>query len=104
MSEFIFTYHGGAKPSSPEEGAASMKKWKIWAENLGEALINPGSPVGATKIIGVSGLLDQVSSNPISGFSILKADNMEKAIELLKDCPHLDFGGTLELSEIMKMS
>lgn len=103
MSEFIFTYHGGKKPSSPEEGAELMKKWKAWEEDLGSALIKPGSPVGKTKLIGSTGLLDQESSNPISGFSILKAENMEQAIQLLKTCPHMELDGTLEVSEIMKM-
>jgi hypothetical protein len=39
----------------------------------------------------------------LSGFSIVKADSMDAAIEMAKACPTLDLDGTLEVAQVMKM-
>tara|TARA_B100001989_G_scaffold243571_1_gene211415 strand:+ start:7948 stop:8271 length:324 start_codon:yes stop_codon:yes gene_type:complete len=104
MPKFIFTYHGGEHPNKPEDGQKMMQDWKDWAESLGSVLINPGTPVGTTKILTKDGVSDEPPINPISGFSIIEADSMEFALELLKKCPHIHLiGGTLEVSEMMHM-
>ena len=46
MSNYIIAYHGGKKPESPEEGAKHMAKWKAWVGGLGDAVVNPGTPLG----------------------------------------------------------
>ena len=103
MPEYIFTYHGGNKPETPEEGAEGMAKWKAWADNLGSALVNPGTPVGMTKVLTADGVSQAPSPHPIMGFSIIEADSMTHALQLLRDCPHLAYGGTLEVSEMLQM-
>lgn len=90
-------------PETPEEGQKSMEEWKAWAAGLGSALVNPGTPVGVTKVLAKDGVSDTGSPHPIMGFSILEAGSMEHALELLKDCPHFKYEGTLEVSEMMKM-
>lgn len=101
MPEFIFTYHGGKMPETPEEGAEGMAKWQAWADSLGSTLINPGTPVGVTRVLTPDGVSAESASNPIMGFSIIEAENMEAALALLKECPHLEYGGTLEVSEML---
>lgn len=104
MPQFIFTYHGGKKPETPEAGKESMEKWKAWAADLGSALVNPGTPVGITKVLTKDGVSNDPSPHPIAGFSILEAADMETALEMLKDCPHIHLmGGSLEISEMMQM-
>ncbi|MEJ2416335.1 MAG: hypothetical protein P8Y45_05280 [Exilibacterium sp.] len=103
MPQYIFTYHGGKQPETPEEGKKSMEEWKAWAVNLGPALINPGTPVGITKVLTKDGVSQNPSPHPIMGFSILEADSMEAALDLLSDCPHFKYEGTLEVSEMMQM-
>ncbi|WP_421867167.1 hypothetical protein [Motiliproteus sp.] len=103
MAQFIFTYHGGRKPESPEEGERMMQEWQHWAAGLGPALINPGNPVGITKVLTAEGPSDMPSPHPIMGFSILEAEDMDQALQLLGDCPHFQLGGTLEISEMMEM-
>ena len=44
MSKLMLAYHGGERPSSPEEGAAAMARWNAWAIGLGDALTEPGNP------------------------------------------------------------
>ncbi|MEJ2116666.1 MAG: hypothetical protein P8Y36_01700 [Alphaproteobacteria bacterium] len=104
MPQFIFTYHGGKKPDTPEAGKEGMEKWKEWAASLGTALVNPGTPVGVTKVLTKDGVSSEPSPHPVMGFSIIEAENMEAALDLLKDCPHIHmFEGTLEVSEMMAM-
>ena len=103
MSEFMFAYHGGKKPESPEEGAEMMEKWHAWIADLGDAMVNPGTPVGMSKTVSSSGVADDGGPNPLSGFSVVKADSMEAALEIAKSCPFLDTEGTIEVAEMMEM-
>ncbi len=103
MSEYIIAYHGGKKPESPEEGARHMAKWKAWVSDLGDAVVNPGTPLGPSKTVSSDGVADDGGPNPLSGFSIVRADSMDAALEMAKACPTLDLGGTLEVAQVMKM-
>lgn len=105
MSDYILAYHNGnmKKPETKEAGAEMMEKWKAWVEGLGEAMVNPGTPLGMSKTVSSSGISDDGGSNPLSGYSILKADSMDAALEVAKGSPHVEFGGTIEVAEIMEM-
>ena len=103
MPDYIIAYHGGKKPESPEEGAKHMAKWKAWLDGLGDAVVNPGTPLGKSKTVSSSGVSDDGGPNPLSGFSMVKADSMDTALEMAKACPFLDTGGTLEVAEVMQM-
>ncbi|MHA1164281.1 MAG: YciI family protein [Alphaproteobacteria bacterium] len=103
MSNYIIAYHGGKMPESPEEGAKHMAKWKAWISGLGDAVINPGTPLGKSKIVSSDGVSDDDGSNTWSGFCIVEADSMDAALEMAKGDPFLDTGGTLEVAEVMKM-
>ena len=102
MSEYIFAYHGGKKPESPEAGAELMARWRAWMEGLGTAFVNPGAPVGMSKTVSSSGVADDGGANPLSGFSIVQADSMDAAVEMAKGCPHLEMG-TIEIAELLAM-
>jgi hypothetical protein len=102
MSNYILAYHGGSKPANPEEGVENMAKWQAWADNLGDALTVPGAPLGMSKTISADGVSDGGGENPLVGYSILKADDMDSAIEMVKACPHTIYG-TMEVAEIMEM-
>ena len=103
MSNYVIAYHGGKKPETPEEGAKHMAKWKAWVDGLGDAVVNPGTPLGKSKTVSSAGVSDDGGSNPMSGFSIVTADSMDAALEMAKKCPFLEFGGTLEVAEVMEM-
>ena len=102
MSTFIFAYHGGKMPDSPEEGQKLMKRWQDWMGGLGAALVEPGNPVGKSKTVSASGVTDDGGANPLSGYSIVEADSIEAAIEMAKGSPHLDHG-TIEIAPIVEM-
>ncbi len=103
MPNYVFAYHGGKKPESPEAGAELMAKWNAWLGGLGDAVVNPGTPLGKSKTVSSSGVSDDGGSNPLSGFSIMQADSMDAALEMAKECPFLEIDGTIEVAEAMKM-
>jgi hypothetical protein len=103
MANYIIAYHGGKKPASPEEGKAGMAKWQVWLEDLGEAVVNPGTPLGKSRIVSASGVSPDGGKNPMSGYSIVEADSIDSALEMASQCPFLETGGTLEVAEILKM-
>lgn len=101
MTQYVLAYIGGNHPSDPEEGAKHRADWMAWVQGLGEAVVNPGTPLSGTKSVTSSGVSD--SSSTMSGFSIVEADSMEAAIEMAKSCPFLDIDGTIDVSEVMQM-
>jgi len=102
MANYIFAYHGGNKPQNPEEGKKHMNKWNDWLKQMGNKMVNPGSPLGMSKTVSTDGIADNGGSNPLMGYSIVKAENMDSALEMAKDCPFIEMG-TIEVAEVMEM-
>jgi len=102
MADYIIAYHGGKKPDSPEEGAKQMEKWKAWLGDLGDAVVNPGTPLGPSKMVSADSVSDDGGPHSLTGFSVVKADSMDAALEMAKACPFLEVG-TLEVAEMMEM-
>ena len=103
MPNFVFAYHGGKPPDSPEEGAKVMAAWNAWFETLGPAIVDGGAPVGASKTVASGGVSDGGGLNPLSGYSIVRADNIDGAVEMARGCPILEDGGNVEVAEAMEM-
>ena len=104
MAQFIFAYHGGKKPDSPEEGAKVMEAWKNWMGSMGDALIVPGAPVGMSKTVSAGGIADDGGANPLSGYSVVEAASIDAASEMAKGCPMVvDGDGSVEVAEILEM-
>ena len=55
------------------------------------------------KTLSAAGVSDTDRGEPLTGFSIVKADCLETALEMTKGCPHLDYG-TIDVAEAMDMS
>ena len=103
MPKFVFAYHGNPDINSPEEGQVHMKKWKAWMDGLGDAVIDRGLPVGASKTVSTAGVADDGGPNPLSGISIVQADDIESAVEMAKKSPHVSGSGTIEVAPAMDM-
>ncbi len=104
MAQFIFAYHGGKKPDTPEEGTRVMDAWKSWMGSMGDALIVPGAPVGLSKTVSKSGIADDGGANPLAGYSVVEAADISVASEMAKGCPMVvDGDGSVEVAEILEM-
>ena len=102
MPNYAFVYYGEPKFESPEEGSKHMAKWQAWAAGIVDAWVNPGNPFGKAKTVSASGVSDDARSDRCTGFSIVKADSLDAAVEMVKGCPHLEFG-TVDVAEAMEM-
>ena len=104
MAQFIFAYHGGKKPDTPEEGAKVMDAWKSWMGSMGDALIVPGAPVGMSKTVSADGIANDGGSNPLSGYTVVEATDIAAATEMAKGCPMVtEASGSVEVAEILEM-
>ena len=101
MPRYVLAYHGGDKPESPEEGAKNMAEWQAWIGGLGDAVINPGTPLSGTQTVSSNGV--QPSSSKMSGFAIVEADGIDAAIAMAKSSPFLRINGTIDVSEVMEL-
>ena len=102
MNNYVFVYRGGHEFKSKEEGAKHMEKWGAWVNGLGDASVNPGSPFRKSKTVSSSGVSD-TDGQPLTGYSVVKADSLDAALKMAKECPHLDIGGSIVVSEVMEM-
>jgi len=102
MPNYILAYHGGAQPESPEEGAKHMQRWRTWLSDLGDAVVNPGTPLGKSTFVSAGGVMADGGPEALTGFSVVSADSMEAALEMAKACPFVEIG-TLEVAVMKEM-
>lgn len=99
----MIAYYGGNPPSSEEEGMAQMKKWQAWVKGLGDAVVNPGTPLPASKIVTSGSVEDDNDPNAMKGFAVVKAESIDAAVKIAQSDPFLENGGTIRVSEMMEM-
>jgi len=101
MANFVLLYSGGSMPESEAEQAAVMQAWGAWFGGLGSAVVDGGNPfTTSAKSIASDGT---VSDGPVgsmaSGYSIIKADSLDAAVEAARRCPVLQSGGQITVYE-----
>jgi hypothetical protein len=102
MANFLLVYSGGGEMAPSEaERAAIMQAWGAWFGGLGSALVDGGNPfTPAAKSIASNG---KVSDGPVgtmaTGYSIIKADSLDAAVEMSKGSPVLQSGGQITVYE-----
>ena len=109
MKKFIVTYHAPhsftekMKNLSPEERKKGMDPWMAWAKKCGTGLVDWGTPLANAQIVNKKGSTQ--SKTDIVGYSVIQAETMEKAVEMLKEHPHLKWidGCKIEIHESIPM-
>ena len=103
MAKFLFVYHGGGVPETPEAQAKAMEAWGVWFGQLGPAVTDGGNPTGASATVTADGSSQGGGANPTTGYSLIEASNLEDAIEKAKGCPLLGDGGSVEVCETINV-
>jgi hypothetical protein len=104
MPKYVFAYHGGSRPESEAEQANVMAAWEAWLGALGDAVVDVGNPTGASKTLSSDGSArDGGGSNPLRGYSLIQATDLDAAVSLAKGCPILAAGGSVEVAEAIEM-
>ena len=100
MSKFVFIYHAPATPAdapppSPEQMQAVMAQWGAWAEKVGDGLVDFGTPLAGGVRVSADGT--SPSTREVAGYSIVEAADMEAALALAQDHPHMLMPGGCEI-------
>lgn len=104
MPKYILAYHGGGTPQSESEQAAAVAAWGAWFGSLGDAVVDMGNPTGASQTLATDGSTSAGGgSNPVTGYSLLNAPDLDAAVSLAKGCPIFAGGGTIEVAEAIEM-
>jgi hypothetical protein len=104
MTKYLFTYHAptqpaDATPPDPAEMEAVMGQWMAWAGRVGEGMVDFGTPLAGGAEVTPDGTTP--SSREVVGYTILEAADMDSALALAQDHPHLNMPGgcTIEVHE-----
>jgi hypothetical protein len=113
MPQYMLLLHqdpSGFARLSPEQMQAAVEKYMAWGQKLRQA----GYLTASNKLTDEPGRVVRsndgqlrVTDGPYSetkevlgGYFTIEAENYDQAIERLRDCPHLLFGGTIELRQV----
>jgi hypothetical protein len=110
MSEFLYLYRGGTRPTSPADAQQEMQRWRNWLEELGGRghVKAPGQPLDRTGKV-VSGKSKAVTDGPfaekdmVGGYTLVEAKDIGQATELAMGCPILESGGQVEIRPVVAM-
>ena len=99
MTNFLFLYHGGGMPDNEEDKAKSMEAWGEWMKQVGENLVDGGNPCSNIMTVDQSGTME-FSGDRITGYSVVRADDMDSAIKCAQMVPLVvDGTGTVDICE-----
>src|SRR5262245_17821025 len=107
MSNFMYLFRGGQTPTSPEAMQAQMQKWMTWIEKLRQdGKYIDGDPLqGGGKVLKSPNKV--ITDRPftedkqvVGGYFLIRAESLEQAADLAKDCPIFENGGSVEVRPI----
>src|SRR5947208_3445808 len=112
MPEYILLLHEDPAASnglSPTDIQALIQRYKNWRESIAAKGHQAGGKKlrdGAGRVMKTKNGKIVVTDDPytelrevIGGFFTFVADNFDQAVDLTRDCPHLQFG-TVEIREV----
>ncbi|MCW3121140.1 MAG: YCII-related protein [Flavipsychrobacter sp.] len=105
---FVFRTDYNAIPERTAEAAAAMtQRWMDWIGGIaaqgkltdrGNRLENTGSVVKGKNVV-TNGPYAEIKES-IGGYTIVKANSYDEAIEMAKGCPIFSQGGNVEVREV----
>jgi len=113
MKEFLLVFRADYKTmpkGSPDEMQAMTKRWMDWMggiaaqnklSNKGNRLTSEGRVVRANKSV-TDGPYMEIKES-VGGYSIIKVESYDEAVEFAKGCPILNVGGNVEIREVSNL-
>ena len=107
MSNFMFLFRGSETPTSPEGMQAQMQKWMTWIQKLrdqgkyiaGDPLEGKGKVLKSSNKIITDGPFAE-GKELIGGYFLIKAETLDEAATVAKDCPIFETGGSVEVRPV----
>ncbi|USA54962.1 hypothetical protein NDN13_07205 [Acinetobacter sp. C32I] len=115
MARFLAIYIGTATAKEKSDWNAmdsitrqtreqeAMAAWGQWMQDHQTAIVDPGTPIGATKRVSSKGI--ENTSNHITGYVLIEAASHMDAAELFMSHPHFSLfpGDSVEIMECLPM-
>jgi hypothetical protein len=106
----MLIFRGGAVGEhdlSPSQLQAHVERWYRWSDelarqgrhNTGTALANPGVVVRGRERVVTDGPYAE-SKDLVTGSMIFEATSLEDALEVARECPTYEFGGSVEVRPV----
>ena len=111
MEKFMLIFHGAnANDLSPEVMESQMGKWMAWVEKLngdgryvsGEPLLPGGKLLTSANKTGTDGPYTE-GKEVVGGYFIINAASMDEAVQVSQDYPDFDYGGSVQVRQVLKM-
>jgi hypothetical protein len=110
MKEFLFVYRADWASLPADEQQSRNKLWMDWMGGIAaqNKLVDKGNRLAGTgkmvksKNVVTDGPFAEIKET-IGGYSLVKANSYEEAVELAKGCPAILAGGHVEVREIAPM-
>jgi hypothetical protein len=98
---YLLLFSGGGMPEGEEETKRVMAAWESWMGKYGESITDPGNPfTPSAKTIGADGSVsDGAGANPPTGYVTIKAESLDDAVKIAKECPVLLGGASITVHE-----
>ncbi len=102
MANFVLLYTGGSAGATESERGKAMEAWGAWFGKLGDKVVDTGNPFAthAKNVSDGGAVHDGAIGAPAPGYSIVKADSLNAAVDLAKACPVLQSGGKITVYEV----
>ena len=94
MSEFL-VLHFGFEPPSPED----MANWKAWFESIGDVQIDRGHLPAGREISGGGRKGLPFGRSSLTGYTMIRADNLDHAEQIAAECPFVDSTQVYEIKK-----
>jgi hypothetical protein len=83
---FMLLYHGPATPTN-----ASHEGWREWFSDLGDKLVERGSPMADGLALRGDGSTNGSTAH-LNGYSVIQADDLDQVLSLVELHPYLRLG------------
>ena len=106
MANFLLLYTGGKVPEKAADRERMLHDWTAWYNKLGTAVVDRGDPFTpkAKAIFGQNKTQEGPVDCMASGYSIIRANSLEAAVTLVRDCPVLKDGAKVDIYETSHMA
>jgi hypothetical protein len=96
MKRFLLLYNGPPAPPNP-----SHEGWPEWFDEVGDAVVDRGSPMANGVVLHRDGSTSDDPSS-LDGYSIIEAEDRGDVLELVREHPFLALGEeyTIEVFEV----
>ncbi len=103
MEKFLYVYFGGMTATTPAAQKKSMDAWMKWFSDMGKAVVDAGNPTMPGKEVTKAGAKKMTITKPITGYTIVQADNIDSAVKMAKMSPIINEGGKISIYPITQV-